>query len=1196
MQVRLLLGPAGSGKTFRCLEEARRELAARPAGPLLLFVAPKQTTFQLERQLLSDSTLPGYTRLQILSFERLAYFLFDHLRKSAPDLLAEEGRVMVLRALLAGQREHLKVFRASARLTGFAQQLGELLAELQRNQLSPAALQDLAGRLRAPEGLGSKLEDLAGLLQDYVNWLEAHKLQDAERLLAAAGALLLSPPASAPAIDHLWVDGFAEWSPQEWDLLMLLLPGCRQATFTFCLDRVPSEKISWLSAWSVVRKNFEECRKRLEKLPGVSVNTELVPRDPQHSRFAQSLALQYLERNWDAPPPRQPAALPLTPRPTTRRRRSRPSSSLQLELPGWGAWEGGPLSAQDTDKAPTEGPEAPPPAASVEKSLRVVRCADPEAEATIAAREILACVRAGGRYRDIAVLVRKLDLYHDCVQRIFTRYQIPYFMDQRETVAHHPLAELTRSALRTLLTHWKHEDWFAALKTGLVPSEESEIDELENEALARGWKGKDWHEPLRVAAQPGSRESAELLQQMEERLEALRKRLLPPFQKLALTLGRVQNKPTGSQLADAVQDFWASLDIETQLENWTESDRQSPDSQNPASVHLTVWEQMNEWLENLRLAFPNEALPLREWLPILEAGLSSLTVGAIPPALDQVLIGSIDRSRNQEIKLVLVLGLNESVFPAAPEPLPLLTDADRAQLEENDLLLASSPRRCLSRERFYAYIAFTRARDRVVLTSAQYDTTGTPLNPSPFLGRIRELFPSLEFETEPRASDWRLSEHSSELIAPLLALQRSTPTLATAETGRGDWQQLARLPELQFALDRLHQVRGAHAREELSPELARALYGSVLRTSVSRLEEFAACPFKFFVNSGLRAEERKQFELDAREQGSFQHEVLAEFHRQLRRENKRWRDITPKEARERIGAIANLLMAGYRDGLLQATEESRFLARVLTNSLEDFIETLVGWMERQYEFDPLEVELPFGYSDLAPAWQLDLGDGTTLAVHGRIDRIDVWRREGQSEAWCLVVDYKSRVKQLDPILVANGLQLQLLTYLNVLRDWPNPGHFFQADRLIPAGVFYVNLRGKYERSQNRVEALKEIHTQRKNAYKHLGRFDIRALPMLDARPGAREGDQFNFRLTNAGQPYKTCRDVLSPGDFASLLESVEAHLKRMGREILSGIATVDPYRKGGVTACDQCTYQAICRIDPWTQSFRVLRKPKEDSE
>src|SRR4029434_10172874 len=116
----------------------------------------------------------------------------------------------------------------------------------------------------------------------------------------------------------------------------------------------------------------------------------------------------------------------------------------------------------------------------------------------LAAREILAHVRAGARYRDVTVLVRKLELYHDSVQRVFTRYQIPFFMDRRETVSHHPLAELTRSALRTVATHWKHEDWFAALKTGLVPSEEYEIDELENEALARGWKGKAWHEPLLI--------------------------------------------------------------------------------------------------------------------------------------------------------------------------------------------------------------------------------------------------------------------------------------------------------------------------------------------------------------------------------------------------------------------------------------------------------------------------------------------------------------------------------------------------------------------------------------------------------------------------------------------------------------------------------------------------------------------------
>ena len=93
------------------------------------------------------------------------------------------------------------------------------------------------------------------------------------------------------------------------------------------------------------------------------------------------------------------------------------------------------------------------------------------------------------------------------------------------------------------------------------------------------------------------------------------------------------------------------------------------------------------------------------------------------------------------------------------------------------------------------------------------------------------------------------------------------------------------------------------------------------------------------------------FELDVREQGTFQHDVLAEFHEQLQRENRRWRDITPREARERIGRIAEVLAVGYRDGLLHSSEQTRFMLRVMTGSLQDFIETLVGWMRGQYQFD-----------------------------------------------------------------------------------------------------------------------------------------------------------------------------------------------------------------------------------------------------
>src|SRR5215471_15473639 len=186
MQVSLLLGPAGSGKTFRCLAEIRRALAQSPEGPPLILVAPKQMTYQLERQLLADPSLTGYTRLHILSFDRLAHFIFEQLGQAEPQMLDEEGRVMVLRALLAEKRHALKLFRASARLSGFAQQLSLILRELQRHQQTPQSLMKLAAEAQESEALSGKLHDLAALLQDYLDWLKAHRLVDAEYLIQAA--------------------------------------------------------------------------------------------------------------------------------------------------------------------------------------------------------------------------------------------------------------------------------------------------------------------------------------------------------------------------------------------------------------------------------------------------------------------------------------------------------------------------------------------------------------------------------------------------------------------------------------------------------------------------------------------------------------------------------------------------------------------------------------------------------------------------------------------------------------------------------------------------------------------------------------------------------------------------------------------------------------------------------------------------
>ena len=1117
VQARFLLGPAGSGKTFRCLAEVRAALARDPAGAPLILLAPKQATFQLERQLLADGEISGFTRLNIFSFDRLAKFIFEKLNVAPPKLLSAEGRLMVLRALLQRHADELKLFRSSARRTGFAQELGTLLAELQQHQFTPARLREFAADEKLRRELRDKLHDLALLSEKYAGWLREHDLQDANQVLDFATAALRQEFQISNfkfQIKSLWLDGFAEMTPQELALLTAVVPRCDRATLAFCLETEPTPAASWLSIWSAIGKTFQQCRAQISNLPGCDVQTEILPRAPGKNRFLENSALAELEQNWSLP------------------------NAAGFEI------------------------------SNLKSEISIAACANPEAEATFAAREILKFVRAGNRFRDCAVLVRQLDGYHQALARIFRRYDIPFFLDRRESVAHHPLAELTRNALRTVANDWSNnEDWFAALKAGFSPVDEGKIDDLENQALAFGWRGKKWREPL-----------------PDEYCERLREIIFPPFEKFFAQFAKTGFKPDGAQLADALRELWNDLKVEATLEHWTLAEEKSAIRNPQSAIHATVWEQMNAWLDNLALAFAHEPLPLRDWLPILEAGLANLSVGVIPPSLDEVLVGAIDRARNPNLKFAILLGVNESVFPAAPAAPVILTSSDRDELETQNAPLGASLFDQISRERYLGYIACTRANEKLALTFSRQTAEGGTLNPSPFIAQLQRIFPQLAVEEFSADTDWRAAEHANELIKPLTTIQNSKLEI-------GNWQTLLELPVLKSLAENLAALHEPDEQENLSSALAEKLYGPVLKSSVSRLEEFAQCPFRFFVRSGLRANERKVFELDARERGNFQHDVLKIFHEQLQAEGKRWRDLLPVAARERIATIAAAQMEHFRDGLFRDSAETIFAARSLAAALQDFVEVIVGWMRGQYEFDPAAAELGFGgKDDAAPAWEIELGNGHKLALQGRIDRVDLWRssRTATSEALAVVTDYKSGSKRLDSLLVQNGIQLQLLAYLAALRQWKNPREIFGADKIIPAGAFYVNLRGDFKGGGTRAEVLDDVEAK-KLAYRHSGRFDAGELRKFDRRTDVTKGDQFNFRLNKGGELPSNSAEAISCKEFTALLDQVEEQLRSLGEQIFSGVAAVDPYRKGGTTACDYCDYRAACRIDPWTHQWRMLR-------
>lgn len=1116
VRIRFLLGPAGSGKTHQCVEEARARLEASPDGAPLLFIVPKQATYQIERQILAPPGPGGFTRLRIVSFERLANLLFKMAGQAEPPLLDEEGRFMVLRSLLDKAARELSVFSKSARRAGFAQELSRQLREFEHHQFDPGQLEVLAAANGLPSGLSGKLSDLAALWKAYRAWLDSRKLRDGNELPRAACEILAKPPSgNAIYFERIWVDGFAVLTPSERSLLTALIPRCGEVSLAFCLDADDGEPLDSLSPWSVVRRTYQTCRGAFQAaVPDARQRVELLPRSNPRGRFAGTRVLAALEAAWCAG-----------------------------------------TAAESF------------PATEVRQAARVVACPNPQGEAEFCAREILKFVREGGRFREVGLVARVLTSYATAIRRAFTRHGIPHFLDQREPVSHHPLAELTRGLLGVVAFGCRQSDLFRVFKSGFNEEDPAALDELENLALEFGLEGRCWLEGFGARLSPGRLEWA----------EPVRARLMEPLARLKADLGV---EPSGRNLAEGLRTCWETMRVQSVVEEWAARD-QSP-------VHATVLEQMRAWLLNLERAFDGHPLPLAEWLGVAETGLAALTVGVIPPALDQVMVGSIDRSRNPELRRVFILGANEGVFPQALSEESLLTEQDRLSLAERGSPLALRREDRVSLEHFFGYIACTRAREGLVITHALADSAGKRLNPSRFISHLKRILPGL---AEEKASDFILArggvgevEHVSEVLPDLLKWRAAGGEISIAG--------LANHAGFPAPI-----LRGGYlptGSERLSAAVAQELFKNRLQTSVSGMEAFAACPFKFFAQDTLRARERVLFQFERKEQGVFQHEVLSLFHRELKLGCLKWRDIDPEDARNRVERLGWQVAATQGHDPQSTPEGTRHSIAARIRVLQDYAAWAVAMNQTACEFDPELSEIPLGMEGGLPGWTIRLDGGGELELLGRIDRVDIHHSPDSSTQY-IVLDYKSSAQKPDRVKIENGLQLQLLAYAAALREIEGAAGALRSDgrRLLPVGVFYIPLKATTATAKTRGEALDKAGEA---TFPHAGLFDLSALGQFDSRPGGRSSGQFQYKLTKAGVPYKGSFNALPPGQFQEWLDRVRALLGDFASRVLSGEMGVSPYRQKTHTPCDHCAHRGVCRTDPWEQSYRALAATEPEPE
>lgn len=789
----------------------------------------------------------------------------------------------------------------------------------------------------------------------------------------------------------------------------------------------------------------------------------------------------------------------------------------------------------------------------------------------MAARIIRLVQDRGWRWRDIAVLGSDLDTYGPIISRVFGEYRIPYFLDAKSSIDNHPLVKMILSSLAIINRGYRPVDVFMLLKCGFTDLTQDEAEEMENYMLAYGIRGKLCREDF-------SRGQDEIGADQLMALNSLRRKLFDPLQKLERSM---QGKKTGRELCQALFQYLQILNIESKLQDWTDQLRRDGLFEY-ALQNGQIWNIVMQTFDQVVEILGDEAIPPKQYSSLLETGLQSFSVGIIPTTVDQVTVGQIRRSKNHSFKAVLVMGVNDDVLPAGkPSQMTIFNEDEINILQSCQLDLDwDQPTQSL-REQFDIYLAFNQAEEFLSLSYAIADQEGKALHPSLLINRMKTLFPKITIHSDLiRNTEIELEQlvtppGSYKYLAEKLRLKLDGEEINDFWWDVYNWyyKRLEWDNRRNNLLDALFYQNQIAADEQSS---AGKLYKTPFYSSVSRLEQFAACPFAHFVRFGLRPQERKEFAVGMPDIGILLHEGLALFSSELGKQGIDWRNIDRAACEELVDNIMAEQLAVHNNGIMMSSSRYRYLARRLHRITRRAVWTLTEHIQRG-DFQPYLYEARFGSGGVFPPLKVELNDQQSFYLEGRIDRIDIMEVEDHS--YFKIIDYKSSERQLSLSELYFGLNLQLFVYLlavlksNAQLAGADPA--YKAYR--PAALFYFKIDDPFINVTDMELTDIETEIRKKLRMKGLVLKDVALARSMD-RELQGESDILPVGIKNNGE-FNAKSSVLDHEEFDFLLHYLQDLLRELGEQIINGQIRIEPVKTEKGTACDYCLYHAICQFD-----------------
>jgi len=1093
MAVQFILGRSGTGKTSYCTKAVVDALLDRSEQTLILLV-PEQASYQAERAILGDKRVAGYSRLNVLSFDRLGFSLSG--KKTALPRLSRIGRQMIIHRILREHKDKLKVLGSSAQRGGLSVRMAEIVAELHRYAKTPEDIEQVLSLLQKDGGnklTAYKFADIGVVFREYLKFIQGRFIDPDIQLNLACQEVAQSKLVKGA---RLWVDGFSSFTVSEREILIELLKTVKDSNIALCLDPSKAdvkngEQVSLFypteRTYSDLVEIIKKCKLKLAE-PIILDNA---------LRFSGCRQLEHIERK---------------------------------------------IFDSKALKIPAEG------------NVRIVSAANARGEAKFIAGEILRLVKEKDyRYRDIAVIASDIERYQHYIRAYLEDYSIPFFLDKPKPLNQHPVVTLISSALQVVTGGFIHSDIFAYLKTGLVPIESCDVDLLENYCLAFGIAGNDW------LSDEDWHFAAEKEQFDESRINQIRRKVRAPLLELQDKLVAV-DEPSNMISADiftkGVFDFLEALEVPETLGKWIQ-DAQEKNKPESVREHRQFYTRLIDTFDELTETFGERQMRCKDYFAIINSAFSQLTLALIPPTLDEVLVGSIDRSRHPDLKAVFLIGATQKQFPSPVNYDSLLTDEDRHAAELADFSLGDTTEQSLAQRQYLAYIAFTRPSQFLCITYPATDDKGSSVVRSQFIDNLTALFEDLKEESA---------------AAKQIDIEKVANRTELADLLCGDWQYDG-LPE-DITSDEILGELGyvvRYAKEydnsaRLDRETVDELFAAETASSATKLGTFAACPYQHFAKYILKLKERKEFKLKPLDLGVFYHSVLDALLKKLCRSNKDFASIANGELleilREQISGFVQT--DSFISHFVRHSAHNRFIIHTAAEALEDCV-LAIAQMVRAGSFKPQLSEVSFDN------YQIALSQGRRLILKGKIDRLDTTDINGEKIG--LVFDYKRSAKPFSWSQFYHGLDMQAGIYMSAVRE--ASGLKCEVEKI--AGAFYMPV----ERGIKSVDIDQMPVEKDSFNYKAKGIFNGQYSGQLDSMLSSGWSKFYNFRVTSKDNQYGNYNvsGILKPGDFEKVLRFTREKIVQLAEDIISGRIDISPYRLGGKSPCTYCEYKPVCRFD-----------------